>query len=84
MIERKTAEIDYVDIFVSYGILGTLLFFIPIIYALTNFIIELKRPDKKKILNLTLYFLIFSLALFSGHIFVAPAVSVYIAIFLSW
>ena len=83
ILERKTAEIDYVDIFVSYGILGTLLFFIPIIYILTNFIINLKE-DKNKVLNLIIYFLIFSLALFSGHIFLAPAVSVYVAIFLSW
>ncbi len=83
IIERKTAEIDYVDIFVSFGIIGTLLFFIPVIYVLTNFIIEFKKLDKKQTLYLVLYFLIFSIALFSGHIFVAPAVSIYLAMFLT-
>ncbi len=83
ILERKTAEIDYIDIFVSYGIVGTLLFFVPVIYLLTNFAIRFKNLEKKQILYLTLYFLIFSIALFSGHIFVAPAVSIYLAMFLT-
>ncbi len=81
---RKMAEIDYIDILVSYGILGTLLFFIPIIYALSNLIISLKNLKENKALYLTIVFLIFSIALFSGHIFLIPAVSIYAAFFLSW
>lgn len=82
IIERQTAEIDYIDVFVSYGVVGFLMFFAPIIFMLVNFILEFKNLKKEKILYFTLLFLIFSIALFSGHIFVAPAVSLYVAFFL--
>lgn len=70
-ISQKMIEMDYFDIFYHYGIIGTLLFFLPF------FLVPLRRKylfeEKISIL------LAFLLALFSGHILVSPSVSVLVA-----
>ena len=64
----KMIEIDYFDIFYHYGIIGFLLFFS------CFFLISWKR--KYTLEEKVSIFLIFLLGFFSGHIFVAPSVSV--------
>ncbi len=81
VIKKTSSEVDYVDLLTSYGIIGLLLFFIPVIYILTNLLINLKTNRELKI---TLCLLVFVLALFTGNVFIAPAVSLYAAILLSW
>jgi len=81
VVKRETSEVDYIDILISYGIIGILLFFIPIIYILVNTIVNLKTS---KLLYLILAFLIFSIAFLSGNIFILPIVSIYVALFLNW
>jgi len=82
---NKTIEMDYFDIFFRYGIIGFLIFFIPYIYIL--FTIFKKTIKLKKIDNelFTLYIsliLILILSLFSGHIIVAPSVSIFVIMIL--
>ena len=79
--ERKLVEIDYFDIFFCHGILGTLIYLVPLA---TLIFISLKRFFTRFIINIknyTLIFMIYSIligfgiALTAGHVFTAPAVS---------
>ena len=79
----KTIEIDYVEIFYRQGIVGTILYFFVFVKVL---IITLKKiTNKFNLLNIeyaTSIILILLLSLFSGHILVTPAVSIYISLLL--
>ncbi len=71
-VSRKMIEIDYFDLFFSYGIVGSILFFLPL------FLISLKRKYllEEKISLL----LVILLAFFSGHILIAPSVSILVVL----
>ena len=79
----KTIEIDYLEIFYRQGIVGTILYFFVFVKVL---IITFKRiTNKFNLLNIeyaTSIILILLLSLFSGHILVTPAVSIYISLLL--
>lgn len=81
VVKKASSGVDYIDILVSYGIIGSLLFFIPVIYIFINNIINLKS---KKTLYLLLSFLVFIFAFISGGIFMLPIISLYVALFLNW
>lgn len=79
--ENKLVEIDYFDIFFCHGIVGTLIYIIPLAIII---VLSLKKFFAKFITNIknyTLIFLIYSIligfgiALLAGHVFTAPAVS---------
>lgn len=80
-INTKTVEMDYYDVFYRHGIIGCILFFLPILFYLKNKHKEIKNSYTK--LNIiTPVIIIFVLAFFSGHIFVAPATSIIVALLL--
>ena len=82
-VRIKTVEIDYCDVFYRHGIVGFILFFMPVIYVLKDIFKRIKYEGYKK-LNICLSItLILLLALFQGHIFVTPATSVFVALILS-
>lgn len=82
--ESKLVEIDYFDIFFCHGIVGTLIYIIPIailiFISLKKFFINFITNIK----NYTLIFMIYSIligfgiALTAGHVFTAPAVSMFL------
>ena len=82
--ESKLVEIDYFDIFFCHGILGTLIYIIPlsvlIILSVKKFFVRFKNNMQ----NYTLVFMIYSvligfgIALMAGHVFTAPAVSLFL------
>lgn len=74
----KTIEIDYLDIFYRHGIIGFIIFFIPVIYIITDNI-KNKKISLNYILAITLILL---LALFQGHVFITPAISIFVALIL--
>lgn len=79
----KTIEIDYLDVFYRHGLVGFLLFFLPIIFIIKNIIKKNKGVNKK---NLNIYLsilMILLIALFQGHIFVNPSTSIFAALILS-
>lgn len=81
----KTIEMDYFDIFFRHGIVGFILFFIPFIYVLKTIFIKLKdikKMDNELLALLISIILILVLSLFSGHILVAPSVSIFVIIIL--
>lgn len=72
---RKTIEMDYFDIFYRTGIIGTLLF----IYPTFEILKQKKRWNKTNLLSILIALFI---AGFAGHVIIAPAVSIYLVIFL--
>lgn len=79
----KTIEIDYFDIIYRNGLCGALLYlyiFIPLISKI------IKKLKNKNIIN-TEYkiclILIILLSLFSGHVLIAPAVSIFVALIIT-
>ena len=81
--EPKMIEMDYHDIFFSLGIIGSLLYFLPFIYAgffiIRFFFFFLKMMfTPKYALLLSSVMLILGIAFLAGHVFTAPAVSIYV------
>ena len=86
MLESKLVEIDYFDIFFCHGILGTLIYVIPLVFIaislfkklFSNFIVNIKNSYT----IFTLYAILIGcgIALLAGHVFTAPAVSIFLAI----
>lgn len=82
-VSIKTIEIDYCDIFYRHGLVGFILFFIPVIYVFKDIFKRIKYTGYRK-LNICLSItLILLLALFQGHIFVTPQNSIFVALILS-
>lgn len=80
-VNLKTIEMDYFDVLYRHGIIGFILFFLPLIYYLKKKHHKIENSFTK--LNITISVcLIFILAFFSGHIFVAPATSIIVTMIL--
>ncbi|MDD4036123.1 MAG: O-antigen ligase family protein [Bacilli bacterium] len=83
---RKLAEIDYYDILYTNGIIGFIIYFFPYIFLLITISVNsIKRfkqiiVDEKLMGLWTSILLSLAIAYFAGHVFVAPAVSVYCAL----
>lgn len=82
--EIKLVEIDYFDIFFCHGILGTLIYIIPlavlIVISIKNFFAKFINNMKNHTLILMIYSVLigFGIALMAGHVFTAPAVSMFL------
>lgn len=86
MHESKLVEIDYFDIFFCHGILGTLIYIVPLILIaislfkklFSNFVVNIK--NNYTIFELYGILIGCGIALLAGHVFTAPAVSIFLAI----
>lgn len=78
-VSTKTIEIDYAEIFYRNGIIGFVIFFS---ILLPNIIKKLKTKEKtlENTELKTSIILIILLSLFSGHILITPAVSIFVAL----
>ena len=72
----KTIEIDYFDIYYRHGVIGFVLFFLPLIYIFSRLVTILKKIDLKKYLYIISVLLSFLHAFFSGHVLTSPAVGI--------
>lgn len=81
--ELKLTEMDYYDILFCNGIIGTILFAIPILTFAILFM-RYSILHKKTITIEFIYSIVMTavVALLAGHVFVSPAVSIYIVIIL--
>ncbi len=82
-LSTKTIEIDYFDILYRHGFLGFIIYFSIIV---PYFIQVFKKLKLCKLIDLESFIciiLVLLLAFFSGHVFVAPAVSIFIALIIS-
>jgi hypothetical protein len=79
----KIIEIDYLDIFYSNGIIGTIIY----IYILVPQIIKtFKKTKKFNLINIEYklsIILILLITLFAGHTLISPAVSIYVALIIT-
>lgn len=82
-ISTKMVEIDYFDIFFRHGIIGFILYFMPVI-ILTYNSLKYFKFSFNNINILISIMLIYLLALFSGHIFNVPSTSIFVAFILSF
>jgi len=76
--EPKIIEMDFFDLFFSYGIIGAILLLLPLVYVTVK-VFPLKLTMAKIILLFTLS-LCFGVAFLAGHVLFAPAVMTYVAI----
>ena len=76
----KTIEMDYIDIYYNHGIIGVIIFFGAYFYVLIKLFKEKNKLNFDKYMIITSFILILFLSLFTGHIIVAPAVSLIAAV----
>lgn len=76
--EPKTIEMDFFDLFFSYGAVGGILLLLPLVYV-TVTVFPLTLTMTKFILLFALI-LCFGVAFLAGHVLFAPAVMTYVAI----
>lgn len=75
-ISMKMVEMDFFDIFYRHGIVGFIIYISSLIYFLYKFIhIRLKLDNEVYIISIVFAFL---LAFITGHVLIAPAVSIYV------
>jgi len=85
VLERKHIEIDYFDIIFCTGLVGAILFFMPLIISLlyiAKLAISRKNVffDNKVVFYGYSVFIALTIAGMAGHVFTAPSVSFYLAI----
>lgn len=78
--ECKSIEMDIFDILFSYGYIGFIIYFIPLIYYLSK---VRKTFTIDKLICFLGIILSLSIAFISGHVLSAPSVSIYISICIS-
>lgn len=78
-------EMDFLDIFYHYGIIGLLLFLYPFFYMMYQFFISIKNKTLKININLIysmfIFCLIMGISFVAGHIIGSPAVSSFLVIY---
>lgn len=85
----KLIEMDFYDLFFSFGILGFVLYIIPLLFVLLRGLFQI-GTDLRNQLNLentligTGILLGLGIAATAGHVIAAPAVSIYLAILLAY
>lgn len=76
--DPKLIEMDFFDLFFSYGIIGTLFLLIPFLYLLRKIIIY--PIYLEKVILLFTLSLCFGISFLAGHVILAPSVMTYMAI----
>lgn len=71
-------EMDFFDLFFSYGVIGSIFLLSPLLYAIYN-VLVLNGSEQYVILLISLG-LSFGIAFFAGHVLFAPAVMTYVAL----
>lgn len=80
--ERKLAEIDILDIWLHYGIIGFLLYFAPFIFLAYKLICNLRKVSIDSYAYLLVALLGFGISCIAGHVLGAPPVSIYLILLL--
>ena len=74
--EHRQSEMDFFDIFINYGLIGSL-----IILTILIILIVTEKP-KYKLNTFISLLLLFMISFLSGHVLVSPAVSIFIPLLL--
>lgn len=79
-LRTKIIEMDPFDIFYRHGVIGFILFFIPVLYLGTKTILESRKKNQLSF-YLSLVLIIF-MTTFTGHVMTSPAVSLLVSVIL--
>lgn len=85
----KTTEMDFYDILFFNGIAGVVIYWLPIIILMADYVATIKKYSIKQMINKEIIILLFDcclimgIAFFTGHVLTAPAVTTYLAIIIS-
>ncbi len=79
----KMVEMDFFDLFYRHGIIGFVLYFIPLFYSVYQIFKKHRKKDLASLCFGISLFLIFFMAFFVGHVFVSPSVSILITLLLA-
>lgn len=85
----KIIEMDFYDLFFSYGILGCLLYVLPLIWLGWNLLFSFIKDFRKRLNPETIFFgcgigLAFGVSALAGHVLFAPAVGIYLAVMVAY
>ena len=84
----KMVEMDFVDLFYRHGILGFLLYLLPVVILFYQILVKYRIERKKEKMNPKKVAYLFSLgfaillSLITGHVILSPSVSIYVALIL--
>lgn len=81
--EKKLVEIDYLDIFLHYGIIGFIVYFLPLIYFLIKVLKNIKAATTEARFYLLVLLLALAISCFAGHVLAAPSVSIYLILLIA-
>jgi hypothetical protein len=88
-VKIKLIEMDFHDIFFAFGIIGSLIYFLPFLYFGIKLLLSI-ITNFKKILTVK-YMLLAStivlslgIAFMSGHVLTAPSVSIFFVVILAY
>lgn len=82
ILRKKLIEIDYLDIIIHYGIVGFIVYFLPLIVFYRNVFKKRKLINGENFFYIVLSIFILVISSFSGHVLAAPAVSIYLVLLL--
>jgi hypothetical protein len=87
--KAKLIEMDFHDLFYSFGIIGFIIYIIPLIFTLISggfrLISDLKRNSNLEIILIWTGILLgLGISFTAGHVITAPGVSIYLAILLAY
>jgi len=75
---KKLIEIDFLDILIHYGIIGFIVYFIPLLFLIGFIIKKIKNISFESSVYILIVLMSFAMSCFAGHILGSPSVSVYI------
>ncbi len=76
--DRKLIEIDFLDVLIHYGLVGFIIYFLPLIYFIYKIIINFKHIKVDTVYYILILVLGLSISCLAGHVLSAPSVSIYI------
>ncbi|MBQ2900583.1 MAG: O-antigen ligase family protein [Agathobacter sp.] len=79
---RRLVEIDILDIWLHYGIIGFFVYFAPFLFLAYKFIGNLKKASVESYAYLLVALLGFGISCIAGHVLGAPPVSIYLILLL--
>lgn len=82
-ISKKMIEIDVADIFIHYGIIGFLIYFLPLLYCFALEIKNIKYFTIETWLSFMTFMVEIGISLFAGHVLSAPTVSIYLVLLIA-
>lgn len=77
-VNKKLIEIDYLDIIIHYGVIGFIVYFMPLVYLFICMLREKNKKTPEFWMFLILLLLELFISSFAGHVLSAPAVSIYL------